>query len=201
MARQKRDDQLEHTSSSYVRIWDVALKTYQRRWTIEMVREGSGISVLAARHDDDDDSQFLTNFYDFRFKSTTTAAIGIHPTKAWLNSSIWPIDGILKGSTTLSQSRPGSNGNEGILHIPQSSKTRASPSDSLVSYLDHSWNGRVLPPLQRCSQLILQPQLTELNYMNRIKRKKKKLKNFKSRILSSHSLSHELVSTVKSLNS
>ena len=27
----------------------------------------------------------LTNFYDFRFKWTATAAIGIHPTKAWLS--------------------------------------------------------------------------------------------------------------------
>ena len=26
-----------------------------------------------------------TNFYGFRFKSTATAAIGIHPTKAWLS--------------------------------------------------------------------------------------------------------------------
>ena len=34
MAEQKQDDQLEHTYSSYVRIRDVALKTYQRRWTI-----------------------------------------------------------------------------------------------------------------------------------------------------------------------
>ena len=34
MAGQKQDDQLEHTFSSYERIWDVALKTYQRRWTI-----------------------------------------------------------------------------------------------------------------------------------------------------------------------
>ena len=46
MALQKQDDQLEHTCSSYVRIRDIALKTCQRRW--------SGISVLAARHDDDD---------------------------------------------------------------------------------------------------------------------------------------------------
>ena len=30
MAEQKQDDQLEHTYSSYVRIRDVALKTYQR---------------------------------------------------------------------------------------------------------------------------------------------------------------------------
>ena len=28
--------------------------------------------------------RWLTNFYDFRFKSTATAAIGIHPAKAWL---------------------------------------------------------------------------------------------------------------------
>ena len=31
MVEQKQDDQLEHTYSSYVRIWDVALKTCQRR--------------------------------------------------------------------------------------------------------------------------------------------------------------------------
>ena len=59
MAGQKQDDQLEHTFSSYVRIRDVALKTYQRRWTIGRSGErGSGISVLAARHDDDDDDDF-----------------------------------------------------------------------------------------------------------------------------------------------
>ena len=47
-----------HTFSSYVRIRDVALKTCQRRWTIGRSGEkGSGISVLAARHDDDDDDR------------------------------------------------------------------------------------------------------------------------------------------------
>ena len=57
MAEQKQDDQLEHTYSSYVRIRDVALKTYRRRWTIGRGGErGSGISVLTARHDDDDDT-------------------------------------------------------------------------------------------------------------------------------------------------
>ena len=56
MAEQKQDDQLEHTYSSYVRIRDVAMKTCQRRWTIgRMGERGSGISMLAARHDDDDD--------------------------------------------------------------------------------------------------------------------------------------------------
>ena len=34
-------------------------------------------------------------------------------------------------------SGPGSNCNEGVLHIPQSSMTGASPSDNLVSFLGH----------------------------------------------------------------
>ena len=56
MAKQKQDDQLEHTYSSYMRIRDVALKTCQKRWMIGWSGErGSGISMLAARHDDDDD--------------------------------------------------------------------------------------------------------------------------------------------------
>ena len=55
MAEQKQDDHLENTYSIYVRIRDVALKTCLRRWTKEKSGErGSGISVLAARHDDDD---------------------------------------------------------------------------------------------------------------------------------------------------
>ena len=55
MAVQKQDDQHEHTFSSYVRIRDVVLKTCLGRWTIGRSGErGSGISVLPARHDDDD---------------------------------------------------------------------------------------------------------------------------------------------------
>ena len=54
MAKQKQDDQLEHTYSSYVRIRDVALKTCQKRWMIGRGGDrGSGISVLVARYDDD----------------------------------------------------------------------------------------------------------------------------------------------------
>ena len=56
MAEQKQDDQLEHTYSSCVKIRDVSHKTCQRWWTIGKSGErGSGISVLAARHDDDDE--------------------------------------------------------------------------------------------------------------------------------------------------
>ena len=32
--------------------------------------------------------RWLTNFYDFMFKSTATAASGIHPTKAWLSQLV-----------------------------------------------------------------------------------------------------------------
>ena len=64
MAKQKQDDQLEHTYSSYVRIRDVALKTCQKRWTIGRSGErGSGISVLAARHDHDNDDAYLFGFF------------------------------------------------------------------------------------------------------------------------------------------
>ena len=56
MAEQKQDDQLEHTYISYVRIRDIALKTCQRQWTIGRSGERvSGISLLVAWHDDDDD--------------------------------------------------------------------------------------------------------------------------------------------------
>ena len=55
------------------------------------------------------------------------------------NSSIWPIGRTLSGATTPGQSWPGSNGSEGVLHIPKSSSiTGSSPSNYLVSYLRHS---------------------------------------------------------------
>ena len=54
MAKQKQDDQPELTYSSYVRTRDVTQKTCRRRWMIGRSGERwSGISVLAARHDDD----------------------------------------------------------------------------------------------------------------------------------------------------
>ena len=62
MATQKQDDQLEHTYSSYVRIRDVTLKTCQKRWMIgRSGKRVSGISVLAARLDDDDDCHTQKN--------------------------------------------------------------------------------------------------------------------------------------------
>ena len=53
-------------------------------------------------------------------------------------SSIQPIDKTLSGATTPGQSEPGSDSNEGVLHIPHNlSITGTSPSDSLVSYPGH----------------------------------------------------------------
>ena len=64
--------------------------------------------------------------------------------KPWF-SSIWPIDRTLSGATTQGQSGPGSDGNEGMLCIPQSSSIiGTSPSDCLVAYPGHSL-GVVLP--------------------------------------------------------
>ena len=60
-------------------------------------------------------------------------------------SSIWPIDRTLSGATTPGQSKPGTDGNEGVLRIPKSSSiTGTSSSDSLVSYLGYS-SGSVTP--------------------------------------------------------
>ena len=50
-------------------------------------------------------------------------------------SSIWFIDRTLSGATTMGQSEPGSDVNEWVLRIPQSSSiTGISTSDCLVSY-------------------------------------------------------------------
>ena len=53
---------------------------------------------------------------------------------------------MLSGAITPGQSGPGSNGNEGVLRIPQSSSTAGnSPSDCLVSYRGHSLGGGSYP--------------------------------------------------------
>ena len=84
-------------------------------------------------------------------------------------SSIQPIDRTLSGATILGQNGPGSNGNKGELHIPQSSSiTGTSSSECLVSYpgLSLGWG---FTPLQKCSQCILQPQPTGWQYFGNMK--------------------------------
>ena len=66
MDEQRQDDQLELIYNSSVPLQNIALKTSQERWTIETGGErGSGRSMLAARHDDDDDEikLWLTSNY------------------------------------------------------------------------------------------------------------------------------------------
>ena len=76
-------------------------------------------------------------------------------------NSILAIDRTLPGAATPGQSKPGSDGNKGVLRIPQSSSiTEISPSDCLVLYPEHSLRGGGLTPLQRSSRYILQPQPT-----------------------------------------
>ena len=88
----------------------------------------------------------------------------------WIsNSSLQPIDRILSDATILGNSEPGSNGNERVLLISQSSSAGASPSYGLKSYRDTrrqgltrlGWDGYChirdtrcggLTPLQRCSR-------------------------------------------------
>ena len=53
-------------------------------------------------------------------------------------SSVWLIDGILTGTTTPSKSGPWNNDNEGVLHIPQSSRTGASPSVAVYCHIQES---------------------------------------------------------------
>ena len=54
-------------------------------------------------------------------------------------SSVWLIELALSGATTPGHSGPGSNGNERVLCIPQSSSiTGTSPSDCFVAYPGHS---------------------------------------------------------------
>ena len=64
----------------------------------------------------------------------------------------------LTHATTPVQSGSRSDGNEGALHIPQSSTiTEAAPSYCLVSYTGYSLRVNLL---QKCNRCILQPQLT-----------------------------------------
>ena len=61
------------------------------------------------------------------------------------NGSIRPIDKTLTDATTPGQNGPGSNTNQGVLHIPQITKTGATSLDSLISYLGHSLGGGLNP--------------------------------------------------------
>ena len=83
---------------------------------------------------------FNTNNFNQHHSFVCTQLNGFKYSKG-LNSSIWLIDGTQKGTNTLGQSGPGSNGNEEVFHIHQRSRTGASLSDDLVSQLGHLRRG------------------------------------------------------------
>ena len=58
-------------------------------------------------------------------------------------SYIWLIDRTLSAATTPGQSGPGSNGNEGVFHIPQSSRNIGTSSSDCIQ--DTRWGSWVLP--------------------------------------------------------
>ena len=74
-------------------------------------------------------------------------------------SSIWAVDRTLSWATIPGQSGPGSNNNEGVPCILQSSSIIGTSLSDLVSYLGHSLRGG-FTPLQRSSQCI--PQSSQL---------------------------------------
>ena len=84
-----------------------------------------------------------TSFIPLRYRKSRSTD---HYATMW-NSSIWPIDRTLSVATTPGQSGSGSDGNDEIIRIPQSTSiTGASPSECLVLYPGHSWGvGGVLP--------------------------------------------------------
>ena len=92
MAKQKQDDQPELTYSSYVRTQDVTQKTCRRRWTIGKGGERwSRISVLAARHDDDDDITKASSYTDtlllIQWEGTALESESPKPESLWFFAS------------------------------------------------------------------------------------------------------------------
>ena len=85
-----------------------------------------------------------------------------------LNRYIWLLDGTLTGTTTPSQSGPGSNGYEGILYIPRSSVIGASPSNDLVSY-PHSSKKYIYPLLYMPLHVILKTLNLSILTLRRMK--------------------------------
>ena len=62
----------------------------------------------------------------------------------------------------MGQSGPGSNGNEGVLYIPQISRAGALSSDGLMSYLGYSSEEGGLTPFLEMQSLYSTAQLTEI---------------------------------------
>ena len=70
---QRQDDQLEPTYNSSVPIRDVALRNCWKQWMIGRVDEKmSGISILIAGHEDDDDINCAYIYANFMIRKNVT---------------------------------------------------------------------------------------------------------------------------------
>ena len=96
-------------------------------------------------------------FLTIQFMSRHLFALSLNVKQFYLT-----IDRNLSDATTPGQRGLGSNGIEGVLYIPQSSKIGTSPSEALIKYPGYSLGCLTL--LQRCSQCILPSQLTGLRF-------------------------------------
>ena len=92
-------------------------------------------------------------------------------------------DRILSGAKTLDQSGPGSNGNKEVLHIPQSSRTGALPSDCLMSYPEHMLRGGMSYLCRDAVGIFYSPSRLGLNYCCHIRKKKQKTFKLHNQIL------------------
>ena len=70
---------------------------------------------------------------DMRWAYSTATANGTTIDQPTKRSSIWPINWTLTGTTISCQCESRVNGNEEVLHISQSFRNGASPSDGIVS--------------------------------------------------------------------
>ena len=76
-------------------------------------------------------------------------------------SFIWLIDRALSGATIPGQSEPGSNGNEGVLHVPLKRQHHWNLSIRLFSVINRTLvGGGGVTLLFKCSWFILQPHPT-----------------------------------------
>ena len=78
------------TTSSNVRIRDLALKTCQRRWLIGRSGErGSGVSVLAARHDDDDNNITYMTWYAIKSNQPNPILYGFEKVNSFSSHGVF----------------------------------------------------------------------------------------------------------------
>ena len=61
------------------------------------------------------------------------------------------------GATTPGQSRPKTNGNEGVFHTSQNSRTGVSPSNAVYCHTQFTPFGGILPLHKSYNQHILRP--------------------------------------------